>query len=269
MVKVASLKGDINLHQAEVRTLHDDGPAWWESGNILLDGFTYQRFAESKTDWKTRLKWLKRQPQSHLSGDFRPQPWGQLIKVLREMGHERDARQIAIEREKEMARRPTNGRLQKFWDFLRGITVGYGYRPSYALYWSLGFFLVGWLTFATAGNFDYMVPRDGSVIAYMAANPRSPLPPRYTEFNSIVYAFDAYLPVIELGQDSAWEPSDVPMRGARPPINDGSFAFDLASAAVWSFSWGLHRFIYWLEEVLGWIFVSLYIAGMSGIMKKE
>ena len=114
-----------------------------------------------------------------------------------------------------------------------------------------------------------MVPRDGSVIVYMAANPRSLLPPRYTEFNSIVYAFDAYLPVIELGQDFAWEPSDVPMRGAQPPINDGSFAFDLASAAVWSFSWGLHRFIYWLEEVLGWIFVSLYIAGMSGIMKKE
>ena len=103
----------------------------------------------------------------------------------------------------------------------------------------------------------------------MAANPRSPLPPRYTEFNSIIYAFDAYLPVIELGQDFAWEPSDIPMRGALPPINDGSIAYWFAERAVSAFSWGLHRLVYWADEVLGWIFVSLYIAGMSGIMKKE
>ncbi|MGC9952713.1 MAG: hypothetical protein ABSD21_00330 [Rhizomicrobium sp.] len=269
LIGVEPIKGNLNLLQAEARSLHDDSSAWPKPGNIKLDGFTYQRFLESKTDWKTRLDWLKRQPPSHLSDDFRPQPWAQLIKVLREMGHERDAHQIAIEREKAMARRPTNSRGQKLWDWLRGITVGYGYRPSYAMYWSIGFFLVGWLTFATAGNFGYMAPRDGSVIAYMAANPRAPLPPRYTEFNSLIYAFDAYLPVIELGQDSAWEPSAVPMRGSLRPINDGSIAYWFAERAVSAFSWGVHRIVYWADEVLGWIFVSLYIAGMSGIMKKE
>jgi hypothetical protein len=168
-----------------------------------------------------------------------------------------------------MARRPTNDVWQKLWDHLRRVTVGYGYRPSYAMYWSIAFLLVGWITFATAGDFGYMVPRNGNVIAYMA-DPKHPwLPPHYTKFNSVIYAFDAYLPVIELGQDSAWEPSDVPMPGAQPPNNDGSTVHWFAEGAVTAFSWGVHRVIYWLEEVFGWIFVSLYIAGMSGIMKKE
>ena len=37
-----------------------------------------------------------RQRPSHLGKDFRPQPFEQLIKVLREMGHDADARQIAM-----------------------------------------------------------------------------------------------------------------------------------------------------------------------------
>jgi hypothetical protein len=35
------------------------------------------------------------------------------------------------------------------------------------------------------------------------------------------------------------------------------------------FAQGWHRVLYWSEEFLGWVFVSLFIAGMSGIMKNE
>jgi hypothetical protein len=43
----------------------------------------------------------------------------------------------------------------------------------------------------------------------------------------------------------------------------------LAGAGTGLFRCGVHRFVYWIEIVGGWIFVSLFIAGMSGIMKKE
>jgi len=35
------------------------------------------------------------------------------------------------------------------------------------------------------------------------------------------------------------------------------------------FDLGFHRFVYWVEEFLGWVLVSLFVAGMSGVMKKE
>jgi hypothetical protein len=60
-----------------------------------------------------------------------------------------------------------------------------------------------------------------------------------------------------------------PILFPQPPINDGSIAYWFAKRAVSAFSWGVHRVVYWADEVLGWIFVSLFIAGMSGIMKKE
>jgi hypothetical protein len=32
---------------------------------------------------------------------------------------------------------------------------------------------------------------------------------------------------------------------------------------------GGHRVFVWVNEVAGWILVSLFIAGMSGVMRKE
>jgi hypothetical protein len=49
---------------------------------------------------KGRVNWLLRQPPEHLGSSFRPQPFEQLVKVLREMGHEKDAIQIAVAKQR-------------------------------------------------------------------------------------------------------------------------------------------------------------------------
>ena len=55
LTNVSSLDGNLDLRQADVRTLHDDGSAWPKSGDIILDGFTHQRFSGPLTGGKTRL----------------------------------------------------------------------------------------------------------------------------------------------------------------------------------------------------------------------
>jgi hypothetical protein len=262
---IVELDGILDLGDSHAKTLNDGGAKWPKVQNITLDGFTYERFSGYSTDWKSRLAWIRRQPEKDLKGDFRPQPWSQLIGVFRAMGYDYDARRIGIERAKVIADRPsTKWYTRRWYGFLRW-TVGYGYRPELPLYWSLAFFLVGWLTFAEASDFGYMVPRDGSVVIYLEANPAARVPARYPKFNPFVYAMDIYLPVIELGQDEAWIPSAVRAPNA-PPIAPNA---TLARLAAGFFAAGGHRVVYWLEEIAGWIFVSLYIAGMSGIMKKE
>jgi hypothetical protein len=104
------IQGSVELTGAHVGALVDDAVSWPEpiaedskgkklSCTVELDGFTYNRFSQgAPTDAKYRLTWLSLQPRPHLSTDFRPQPFEQLIKVLREMGHEPDARQVAIDK---------------------------------------------------------------------------------------------------------------------------------------------------------------------------
>jgi hypothetical protein len=82
------------------------------TASIILDGFTYDRLTgRGDYDTGTRKRWLDRQPKAHLGENFRPQPFEQLIKVYREMGHERHAREIAKFRE----RRRYQSRFIKLW----------------------------------------------------------------------------------------------------------------------------------------------------------
>ena len=79
------------LAAASVDVLIDDEDAWGE--NLMLDGFAYGSLGSgAQTSSRARLAWLDKQQsvQCGFEGDgadFRPQPWRQLQKVLREMGH--------------------------------------------------------------------------------------------------------------------------------------------------------------------------------------
>lgn len=263
------LNGLLFLDQTRCRTFSDDRESWPEPGMLVLDGFTYERFHDCEDiGWKTRCDWLRLQVYAHLN-ILRSQPWQQASKVLRDMGHEDDAREIAVQREVARIRSADTRGIRKIWMIFLGAAVGFGYRPRYALYWSLGFFLLGWLTFAKAYDLGYMAPRDGSIVAYLAANPGKSVPPRYTEFNSFLYAADTFLPIIEMGQDLAWEPSTVRAPDAAPLPTDRSPDSVTARNLAHDFSIGVHRWIYWIEEIVGWVLVSLFIAGMSGVIKKE
>ena len=138
-----TVEGSINLRGAHVFQLVDDRQSWPVAEvevasaklpcHIDLDGFTYDRFAgDTKTDWQTRADWLMRQRPSYFGTEFRPQPFEQLIKVLREMGHDGDARRIAMLKECLIHKRKGFRRQPFAWgvSLLWGLSCGYGYRPQ-------------------------------------------------------------------------------------------------------------------------------------------
>lgn len=295
------MNGRLLLSQARCRVFRDDKKSWPAPDELVLDGFTYERLDDCPVDWESRRDWLTLQSKDHRDENFRPQPWLQAIKVLHDMGHDRDARNLGIAFEKARAARSSTKWYWRRWHQFTFYTVGCGYRPEWAALWSAWFISFGWLTFATAANMGFMAPRDGSVVAYLAAKPRAEIPEDYTKFNALVFAADAYLPVIELGQDLSWEPSPEQHGGVRP-LAAGDDGWTCASRLLrggnsvwqkpktlarscgypqdprwqwltgslhWLFSHGFHRVVYWADEILGWTFISLFIAGMSGLMKKE
>lgn len=141
--------GTVSLVSAQVSSLIDDDQSW-KQVELFLDGFIYDRLTgEAPMNAKSRLAWLDMQPESHsgLAGDgsdFKPQPWRQLQKVLHDMGHVEDARQVAIAFEDRLRVANLIGQTSKKWSKSRAWTyqkicrgfhrlfgwlIGYGYRP--------------------------------------------------------------------------------------------------------------------------------------------
>ena len=127
-----TLEGSLDLQGAHAQELIDSRELWQVKEVVTdqgalpcylhLDGFTYDRFAGvAKTDWLTRKAWLERQRPSHLAEEFRPQPFEQLVKVLRGMGArrrcapDRDAQAFpAAEAEEVWEGSPSPGRSARY-----------------------------------------------------------------------------------------------------------------------------------------------------------
>jgi uncharacterized protein YjbI with pentapeptide repeats len=277
-----TVEGSINLQGAHASQLVNDRKSWpvaevTAAGDKLpcyihLDGFTYDRFAGvTKTDWQTRTDWLKRQRPSHLGKEFRPQPFEQLVKVLREMGHEADARQIAMFKHSLLQKRK-KFRMQPFaWiiGVLWGLSCGYGYRPTRLFGALLALWLACGFLYQTGAAHGGFAPKDAQV--WTNADYNSACDANWTAcgevkggkvgeiiaFNPFTYSADMLLPAIDLGQRSAWTPMWRAIKVEVP------YAGEVALPA------GTLRAGAWAENILGVAGVILIGAILSGIVKRD
>ena len=231
-------KGAINLAHARVGVLVDDRASWPPAGNLVLDGFVYDAIGSfAPTDASARLEWLRLQPE----GDFRPQPYEQLVTVLRAMGLEEDAREIAIEKQREAGKR-LHSRWARAASRFFDVTIGYGYLP-----WRPVIVLAALLLSAI------MIYWDASMQGALCAS-QAPLfggggcrdfPPEYPAFSALFFALDVTIPFIDLHQERFWE-------------------IDPTHPNAWFYA-------FWqpLNIALGWLFAILAAVGFSGILKKD
>jgi hypothetical protein len=185
----ASIKGAIVLTAAKIGTLADD-VACWEAKGHGLDGLHYDRII-GPTDASSRIKWLKSQREDHLNKKgWKPQPWEQLIKILREMGHPAEANEVAIEKQRMMRQAGQIGtrqiRAQQMkrwpwleiawiwlvntmvlaWHYVYGALAGFGYRPGRILLWMAGLWLVSGFWFSHAAQTGLMAPSSAEIVMH-------------------------------------------------------------------------------------------------------
>lgn len=295
----ATFNGSLDLKSATVPVLVDDEASWprkalkrkrGELRDVIhLDGFTYERLAgRAPTDADIRKQWLKCQPSTHLGEDFKPQPFEQLIKVLRTMGHPEQARRLAVERQGYFVRRRlahwNKGMRGAFralggllWMLTVGFLIGHGYRPLRVL---LIMALVGitcGFYFNLAAEQGAFAPRDPQLFLAPGFEKCRPVnggnwrfcgdldPSRgvglnfaeYPPFNPWLYSLDALLPVFDLKQQASWGPilQKVTIRLPR------TRALELPSGAT--------RLVVTLETLFGWLGSLLAVAAFSGLVKTD
>ncbi len=231
---------------------------------LVLDGLTYDRFGED-TDLSAdaRLAFLRLQHPFDLGKDFKPQPWMQMVKVLRETGHADAAREIAIAHEE--ARRAagvitsrTASLLHRFYGWL----VGYGHRPMRLLKITAVVWFVCAIIYENAAQHGWMAPTQSFYFQHARYDSCRPenggnwtrcetTAPEYTTFNPLTYSLDVLLPLVDLQQQDAWAP-----------------IVDMGKAPI-DTPWGVTvRVVMWLEILFGWLASLLLAAVVAGLAKR-
>jgi hypothetical protein len=202
--------GKIDLTNAKVGVFGDNQEGW--PAVLYLWGFVYDSLENQDINTRARLQWLKLTP-----GSFTPQLYDQLAAAYRRAGDEPAARTVAVA--KQWRRRHAFNPLNYLWY----VTVGYGYRTWLAGIWLAVLVALGTWVFS------------GAYPAHMIAISSHP-----PAFHAAVYALDLLLPVIGLGQKSAWQPQ---------------------GSALLYWSWAL--------TVAGWVLATAVVAGLTGILKRD
>lgn len=283
----ASVRGELDLSGARIEHINDDRACWPGPGDLLLDRCRYGAFIGGPVDARSRLDWLALQDEAQFGQDFWPQPYEQLAKVFREMGHAADARAVLIRKEKlqRRARRarmtPPGRALYALRDGLLAVTLRYGRAPMLAGAWLLALAVIGFALFDVAAQHGAIKPNTGYTLrapewvacgAAMGETVHDPATGEtlkgrreaehgtrldcflaqpegrnYPRFDAAIYSLDTLLPIVDLEMQDFWIPDET---------------------ADWPYAEAT-RWYLWLHIGLGWGLSLLAVAGFSGLVKSD
>jgi hypothetical protein len=289
--------GAVDFTNAKIGTLIDDKNSWRgahpsQSDSIIyhLDGMTYDRIGSAPTNAKARLKWLKN--GTYWNGEFSPQPYTQLAKVLRDMGHDSDARSILLERDRLLV--PQNLAnlkmipdgtwevgFKSLWydwthpiryvlDFIFRWVAGYGHRPFRSLVWLFAFWL-------TAAGLSHKTWETGDFA------PASPVLLASPDWKSIANSDDPN-PAKTWSTRKVREDGTKTYAAGQDWSTFSSFAYaadlvipiiNLGQTDTWGPStergkWGKRLWRYgFMLQIFGWIVTALGAAAITGLIRRD
>jgi hypothetical protein len=200
---------------------------------------------------RQRLAWVQRQQRSE--GEFHPQPYRHLAKVLRAQGHYHAAREVAIVEQWAM---PSSNRITRVLRWVWGVCFGFGLSPIRATATVAVLLAIGtagvWWAWKRADvlviNYSYAMTEVSDAPVFLHAEKGQPTAGApscgATDIQPLFYAIDMMVPVMALHQtDKCWV-------DARP------------DATAWQLLWAIYSFI-------GKLVTSLALLTYSGVLKPK
>lgn len=270
--------GSLKFNHCQTKILKFDRTSWQNNRNVEMDGFEYNLSAEEihkfdKNFWIEHF--LGQQKFEKLaSKQFKPAAHKKLADALNVFGHEEEARAVNIDRRKrtvaqEWTSVKDHGDLFTWcsvvWRKFSGPLIGYGYRPSLAVFWMTILWLACTPIYHLAKVHGIMTPSDPLI--YQAAydgriDPEcrknwttvecgNYLPSEHSEFYSPAYSLDVLLPIIDFRQHNDWAPRVV---------------YDGGQRNWWG--WSVRK-LEWMQTAFGWLLSLLLVSSVTGIIRKD
>ena len=207
------LEGWFMMAGAQMNTLIDDTANGWPApGYLDLDGTSYQRIrhVDGGDLVAKRIAWLGRQyPKGRPeASSYRPQPYEQLTRVLRDSGLSQEADAIAVEKIRMRLAARIGRPWQRIFPRMLMLISNHGYSTSRAVFSFLLFVLMGAAMYTLAVRnfgqpfFPFEQPPEPTTYILPVGLGQVATPLGCPGLDTLQYALDFALPVIDLGQDT-------------------------------------------------------------------
>lgn len=204
-------QGKVVLRNAVIGQLHDRADSWPAPGGLDLRGFTYESLhPRGHFPISRRLQWV-----AAATPEFVSEPYDRLAASLRAAGDEAEANVVLLA--KLRRRRETLPLALKAWEYIQDAALGYGYLPGRAAVWLATLWALGSVWFAKKP-------------------PPALNPDEAPHWEPVIYTLDLLLPILNLGQETAWRTS------------------------------GASQWIALVLVVLGWILATIVTAGAAALI---
>lgn len=207
------VEGWFMLASAQMSTLIDSTETGWPApGYLDIDGLSYERIRQVDDGdlVARRTAWFRRQFVNGSPDPFtyRPQPYEQLTRVLRNSGLSREADAIAVEKIQMRLAARVDSAAQRVFPHLLMLISHHGYSTGRAISSFLIFILLGAAMYTVAvlnfGQpfFPFEQPPEATsyILPFGLGAVDAPL--GCPGLDTLHYALDFALPVINLGQDT-------------------------------------------------------------------
>ncbi len=207
------VEGWFLLAGARMNTLIDNiGSGWPAHGYLDLDGAVYERVRHMDGGdlVSKRIAWLRRQFPAGRPGprSFRPQPYEQLTRALRDSGLSGEADAIAVEKIRMRLAARVDPPIQRLFPRLLMLISNYGYSTRRAVLSFLLFVILGAVMYTTAiAGFDqpfhpFEQPPEPTTYILPLGLGSKDVPLGCPGLDTPQFALDFAIPFINLGQDT-------------------------------------------------------------------
>ena len=179
---------------------------------------------------------------------FKPQPYVELAKTFRAAGYEAAARNVLVRLERNKTRCSGFAFWHQFWRYSLDIFLRYGYAPFRPVVYVLLWAIVSAVVFHNGYGAEQILPSKDNQAGEMSTSKLipplvNPTPDPPVAFNSIVYAVDTLVPIVDLNQKKNWTIST-----ARAGTSG------LALLLIFN-------------TFFGWLMTTLFAAGVTGLLR--
>ena len=179
--------------------------------------------------------------------------------LLKNEGDNTGAQQVLFQMVRLRRSSETGGR--RIINVALRLTVGYGYYPWWALGWFCVLVLFGFSLFNAGFCAGNMVPTDKD--AYTHFREKDLVPDYYEGFHASIYSLENSFPLVKLGQVDRWQPDPA----TRSLTVDGDSIF--IRWLIRLVSPAFLRWWRWIQVLLGWFLATMWIAGVTGLVRRE